>query len=130
MRKFFVRAAIAAIKAQYPEKRLVVVFEPHTFSWRNKMMLHWFDDAFEGAGLVILYKPAEQGAATHEQSTQEEMTERLARAGVAVRPTAAPEETLSILSSEVGRDDVVLLSSSGAMDGLIERIPEWLDNTF
>ena len=124
------RAAIAAIKAQYPEKRLVVVFEPHTFSWRNKMMLHWFDDAFEGAGLVILYKPAEQGAATHEQSTQEEMTERLARAGVAVRPTAAPEETLAILSSEVGRDDVVLLSSSGAMDGLIERIPEWLDNTF
>src|SRR3989344_5404101 len=42
------RAAIAAIKAQYPEKRLVVVFSPNTFSSRNTMMLHWFDDAFEG----------------------------------------------------------------------------------
>jgi len=123
-------AAITALATQYPDKRLVIVFEPHTFSWRNKSMLHWFDTAFEGAGLVVLYKPAEQGAATHEQSTQEEMLARLAAAGVDVHPAADPEEAMRALASEVKQNDVVLLSSSGGMDGLIERVPTWLEEKF
>lgn len=124
------QAAIQALKARYPDKRLVVVFEPHTFSWRNKNMLYWFDDAFEGAGFVLLYKPAEQGAGTHEQSTQEEMLERLSQAGIPVKPATSPDEVTDTLATEVRRGDVILLSSSGSMDGLIERIPQWLDNGF
>ena len=124
------QAAIAAMRVQYPGKRLVVVFEPHTFSWRNKNMLYWFDDAFSGADLVILYKPAEQGAATHEQSSQQEMADRLSQAGIAVKTAATPEETMEIATSEIRDGDVVLMSSSGAMDGLIEQIPQWLDNEF
>lgn len=124
------RSAISALSAQYPDKRLVVIFEPHTFSWRNKKMLHWFDTAFEGAALVVLYKPAEQGADTHEQSTQEEMIERLASTGVAVVGATNPDESMAICKKEIRDGDVVLLSSSGSMDRLIEQIPKWLDNTF
>src|SRR3989344_6822508 len=124
------QSAIQALRDRYPGKRLVVVFEPHTFSWRNKKMLHWFDDAFDGAGLVILYKPVEQGADTHEQSSQTEMTEQLSRAGVSVRPATNVEEAMSMCKKEIHESDVVLLSSSGPMDGLIEQIPKWLDNTF
>ena len=124
------RSAITALKARYPEKRLVVIFEPHTFSWRNKKMLHWFDTAFEGAGLVLLYKPAEQGRDTHEQSSQEEMLERLAKTGVSAIPAVNPEELLKRCEKDIHDGDVVLLSSSGPMDGLIEQIPKWLDNTF
>lgn len=121
------QAAIQALRVQHPEKRLVVVFEPHTFSWRNKKMLYWFDDAFEGAGLVILYKPAEQGADTHDQATQEEMAERLFAIGIDVRPSATPEEVMQTLASEIRDGDVMLLSSSGPMDGLITSIPLWLE---
>lgn len=124
------RAAVAAMRAQYPARRLVVVFEPHTFSWRNRGALHWFDDAFEGAELVVLYKPAEQGAASHAQSSQDEMRHRLAAAGIAVIPTTTPEETMEVLRKELRESDCVLLSSSGAMDGLIAEIPKWLDTTF
>lgn len=124
------QSAISAMKSRYPDKRLVVVFEPHTFSWRNKHMLHWFDTAFAGADFVVLYKPAEQGADTHEQSTQEDMVARLKKVGVTVIPAKTPKEVLNILKEGVRDGDVVLLSSSGAMDGLIEKIPEWLDNTF
>ena len=124
------QSAINALKGRYPDKRLVVIFEPHTFSWRNKKMLHWFDDAFDGAELVVLYKPAEQGADTHEQSTQAEMAGRLSETGVSVRPATNAEEAMSICKKEIHEGDVVLLSSSGPMDGLIEQISQWLDNTF
>jgi UDP-N-acetylmuramate: L-alanyl-gamma-D-glutamyl-meso-diaminopimelate ligase len=124
------RAAIAALKAQYPDKRLVVVFEPHTFSWRNKNMLYWFDDAFEGAGLVLLYKPAEQGADTHDQSSQEEMLARLVASGVEAHAVGAPDNVMQLLEKNIRESDIVLLSSSGPMDGLIERIPKWLDTRF
>ncbi len=124
------RAAISALATKYPSKRLVVVFEPHTFSWRNRAMLHWYDTAFEGAGLVILYKPAEQGASTHEQSTQKEIVERLSAASIRVEPAASAPEAMQLLRSEVKANDVVLLSSSGGMDGLIVEIPKWLDNAF
>lgn len=124
------RAATHALKHEYPERRLVVVFEPHTFSWRNKNMLHWFDDAFEGAGLVVLYKPAEQGAATHEQSSQEEMLSRMRAARIEVQSASHPDDVLKTLDAEIREGDVILLSSSGPMDGLIETIPKWLDNTF
>ncbi len=124
------QAAIQAMKQMYPDERLIVVFEPHTFSWRNKSMLHWFDTAFTGASIVLLYKPAEQGADTHEQSSHQEMAKRLAQAHIAVETATTPKDVLDMLGLEITEGDVILLSSSGPMDGLIESIPKWLDNTF
>lgn len=124
------QAAIQAMKQMYPDERLIVVFEPHTFSWRNKNMLYWFDTAFTGANIVLLYKPAEQGADTHEQSSHEEMAARLAAAHIAVETATSPKDALDMLGLEITEGDVILLSSSGPMDGLIESIPKWLDNNF
>ncbi len=124
------RAALGAMKERFPKERVVLVFEPHTFSWRNKEMLHWYDDAFLDADFVILYKPAEQGAASHAQSTQEEMLARLQAAGCTAESAARSEDVLEMLKREVREGDVVLLSSSGPMDGLIAKIPEWLDTAF
>ncbi len=124
------RAAISAVNAHFPNQRLVLVFEPHTFSWRNKEMLHWFDTAFEGADEVLLYKPEEQGANTHTQISQEEMFDRMLEAGISVHKVSTPEEVMSNLKGLIKKGDIVLLSSSGAMDGLITLIPEWLDETF
>ena len=30
------RSAIAAAKLHFPDRRLLIVFEPHTFTWRNR----------------------------------------------------------------------------------------------
>lgn len=124
------QAAIQAMKQMYPNERLIVIFEPHTFSWRNKNMLHWFDTAFIGAHIVLLYKPAEQGADTHEQSSQEEMVARLSAAHIPVLSATTPKDVLDMLGLEIAIGDVILLSSSGPMDGLIESIPKWLDSNF
>ena len=109
------KSAIAAIKLHYPTKRLVIVFEPHTFSWRNRASLPWYDTVFEGASKVFIYEPAEQGASTHAQLTQREIIEKTKTAGFDVEPLYAPDISLT-------QNDVVLFLTSGNLGGFIEPI--------
>ena len=42
------RSAIEAMLLHFPTGRCVVVFEPHTFSWRDPAALAWYDTVFAG----------------------------------------------------------------------------------
>src|SRR6185436_18292461 len=55
------RSAIAAVKLHYPDRRLMVVFEPHTFTWRNREAIAAYDNVFDGAAKILIYQPASQG---------------------------------------------------------------------
>lgn len=123
------RAAISAMRTHFPKRRLLVVFEPHTFSWRNKNMLHWYDDVFAGAYKVFVYKPADQGAATHEQATHEEIINRIARSATVVGAESAAA-LLKMLEQELRPSDAILLLTSGELGGLIESIPRLVEQKF
>ena len=56
------KSAIAAVKLHYPDRRLMVVFEPHTFTWRNRDAIAAYDNVFDGAAKILIYEPASQGA--------------------------------------------------------------------
>jgi UDP-N-acetylmuramate: L-alanyl-gamma-D-glutamyl-meso-diaminopimelate ligase len=107
-----------------------VIFEPHTFSWRNEDALAWYDTVFEGAARVLLLPPPSHGAATHRQLTQAEIAARVAKAGVAVTPVANGAGALEALSRELTGEEVVLLLSSGPLDGLADAAPRLLDARF
>ena len=117
------RSAIAAMKQHFPDRRLIAVFEPHTFSWRNRATLHWYDDVFEGCEKVFVYEPASQGAGTHEQVSLDDIMARIRGAEF----DAIPVRTLVDGVAEIGKvlraDDAVLLLTSGNLGGLIEAVP-------
>ncbi len=117
------RSAIAAMKLHFPRRRLIAIFEPHTFSWRNRGTLHWYDDAFAGCDKVFIYEPASQGAATHEQVGLEDIVGRVRAAGYDVTPIRSREEGLAALDSALRADDAVLFLTSGDLGGLIEAAP-------
>ena len=117
------RSAIAAMKLHFPGRPLVAVFEPHTFSWRNRATLHWYDDAFAGCDKVLVYEPASQGAGTHDQVTQKEILARIRQAGQRAMAVTSCAEGVAALESQLTGDEVVLLLSSGPLGGLIEAIP-------
>jgi UDP-N-acetylmuramate: L-alanyl-gamma-D-glutamyl-meso-diaminopimelate ligase len=119
-----------AMQTHYPNRRLVVIFEPHTFSWRNRDTIHWYDSVFRGAHLVLVYEPAIQGSKTHKQLSQAEIVERIQAAGVTAYPTSNKEEALQILERELSEGDVVLISTSGDIGGLVQTIPPWLEQQF
>jgi UDP-N-acetylmuramate: L-alanyl-gamma-D-glutamyl-meso-diaminopimelate ligase len=124
------RSAIEAIQLHFPSQRLIVVFEPHTFSWRNVDALEWYDTVFEGVDAVYLLPPPQHGAGTHAQLTQLDIRTRIRASGVTVFPAANGQEVLSELKGELRPGDVVLLLSSGPLDGLARTVPEWLDAKF
>jgi len=117
------RSAIAAMKLHFPARRLIAVFEPHTFSWRNRQTLHWYDDAFEGCAKVFVYQPATQGQDTHEQASLADIMARLRAAGFDAAPIGSREQGVAEIEAELRGDDAVLFLTSGALGGLIEAVP-------
>jgi UDP-N-acetylmuramate: L-alanyl-gamma-D-glutamyl-meso-diaminopimelate ligase len=124
------KAAMQAMKLHFPTNRLVVVFEPHTFSWRNRDAIAWYDDVFTGADKIFIYEPASQGAGTHKQLTQEEIVARVQQAGFDAEAITEPAQALTIIEKELHKDDVVLLLTSGDMGGLLKTIPRMAEESF
>src|SRR5262249_46349910 len=111
------RSAIVATKLHFPDRRLIVVFEPHTFTWRNRAAVAAYDDVFAGASRIFIFEPASQGAATHAQLTQDEIVARTKAAGYDAEAINDPDEALQRLSGVLRQDDVVLLLTSGELGG-------------
>ncbi len=124
------RSAIAAMKQHFPARRLIAVFEPHTFSWRNRATLHWYDDVFAGCEKVFVYEPAAQGANTHEQVTLDDIMNRLRGAGVDAVPVRSRGEGVAEIGGVLRADDAVLLLTSGNLGGLIKAVPELAEKRF
>ena len=123
------RSAIEALLLHYPHRPLTVVFEPHTFSWRNRDALPWYDTVFAGVAKVLVIPPPTHGAASHTQSTFDEILSRVAAAGVPVEGVETAEAATVALSRLSG-DEVVLLLSSGPLLGLPDSLPPVFDGLY
>lgn len=124
------RSAIEAIKLHFSTKRLVVIFEPHAFSWRNRTTIHWYDSVFEGVGHVFLYKPPDHGSATHDQLSLDEIKERIEAANTSVTSFENDSIGLTKLIEYTKSEDVILILSSGGMNGFIPQIILALEEKF
>jgi UDP-N-acetylmuramate: L-alanyl-gamma-D-glutamyl-meso-diaminopimelate ligase len=123
------RSAIEAMQLHYPTRPLTVVFEPHTFSWRNRDALPWYDTVFQGSARVLVVPPPSHGAASHQQSSFEDILARVAAAGVPVEGVRTAEDATAALSNLAG-DEVVLLLSSGPLLGLPDSLPPIFDDLY
>jgi UDP-N-acetylmuramate: L-alanyl-gamma-D-glutamyl-meso-diaminopimelate ligase len=123
-------ASFRGVIKHFAQRRLLVVFEPHTFSWRNRNKLEWYDDVFSGCDRVFIFEPANQGAGTHEQASLSEIMTRVHAAGVDATPIRSCEEGLARIGGELREDDAVLFLTSGDIGGLIEHLPILAEKQF
>jgi len=124
------RSAIVATKQHFPDQRLIIVFEPHTFTWRNRAAISAYDDAFAGAARIFIFEPASQGAGSHAQLTQDEIVARVRAANYDAEAINDPDEALARLGGVLRPDDVVLLLTSGELGGLIRTIPQLVETKY
>lgn len=124
------RSALEAIQLHFPDRPAVVVFEPHTFSWRNAGALAWYDHVFDGAARVLVLSPPVHGAEGHAQLSQDAILERVRKAGVEASGVKSGAEAIAALEADLKGDEVVLLLSSGPLDGLATTLPAMLEKRF
>lgn len=125
------RAAIDAIALHFPGRRLQIVFEPHTFSWRNRSTIHWYDDVFKGADRIFISAPPDHGAGTHDQVSYDEIAERVAATGCEVLRLAHDRDVnVKTIVSQLHPGDVVLVLTSGDLGGLIVELVADMERQF
>jgi UDP-N-acetylmuramate: L-alanyl-gamma-D-glutamyl-meso-diaminopimelate ligase len=124
------RSAIEAVRLHFPERPLIVVFEPHAFSWRNAEALAWYDTVFEGVAQIVLLPPPTHGAGSHEQLDQAAILDRIRAAGVPALGVSDGHAALQAIERLAGEKSVILLLSSGPLAGLAQTLPPRLDRLF
>jgi UDP-N-acetylmuramate: L-alanyl-gamma-D-glutamyl-meso-diaminopimelate ligase len=125
------RAAIDAIQLHFPGRRLQIVFEPHTFSWRNRSTIHWYDDVFRGAAQIFISAPPDHGAGSHEQLSYDEIAERVATTGCHVtRLSPDNAQNINSITGALLPGDVVLVLTSGDLGGLIRQLVDEMERRF
>ena len=92
------RSAIEAMGLHFPGRRLSVVFEPHTFTWRNRSSLRQYHTAFEGVDTVWIYQPPTKGPPPTTSSPWKRSS----------RPPAVATLTYGPLLKRTGRKSLVI----------------------
>ena len=115
------RAVLAAARQRYPGRRLIAVWQPHTFS-RIKALWDDFLTAFAGADEVLVLpiyaaREVDDGSVNHRQ-----LAEQLRHPVVAA--AASLEAATQTLAAEVRPGDVVLLLGAGDEYLVGERLLE------
>ncbi len=121
------KADIAAVKLHYPNKKIIDVFEPHTFGWRNRANLGWYSNVFENVDTVYIFNPPTHGASA-DQLTVGEMINEIKKSNPNVFPVANKAEVYELLKRDLNPDSLILLTTSGALDGLPEELPKEINN--
>ncbi len=85
---------------------------------------------FAGVARVGLLPPPAHGADSHAQLSQAEILARIRAAGVEATAWTSGAEVLADLANRLAGDEVVLLLSSGPLDGLARSAPSMLDARF
>jgi UDP-N-acetylmuramate--alanine ligase len=119
-----IRATIQAAKMRFPEKRIVVIFQPHTFS-RTKELQNEFVEALSHADESLLLPVFASARETKPQNPVDSSTlEKIAKKqGILfIHSYISSKELLADLKSRVKKGDVIFTMGAGDVYKLEEEI--------
>lgn len=123
------RSSMQAIAAHFPNRRMIAVFEPHTFSWRNRAALPWYEHIFNDAHAVLVFEPPTHGA-DREQLTLDEIVAKIRETHPRASGFRTKEEGVVKLAEILGPDDIVLLVTSGDLGGMIPEVVKLVEKKY
>ncbi len=114
-----VRETIKALRLAWPERRLVIVFEPRTNSSRRAIFQQQYETAFSGADRVIVREivplaniPAE------EQFSSRQLVNALAEQGIAAEYFPDTATIVDFLVEQARPGEVIAVLSNGGFDNI------------
>jgi UDP-N-acetylmuramate: L-alanyl-gamma-D-glutamyl-meso-diaminopimelate ligase len=122
-----VRAAIGGLRARYPGRRLVAVFEPRTNTSRRALFQAEYARSFDAVDeLVVAVVPetpiySATGEVT-ELFSSEDLARDVAARGVAARALDGVDAIVADLVANCREGDVVLVMSNGGFDDIWQKL--------
>jgi len=122
-----VRAAVGGLRARYPDRRLIAVFEPRTNTSRRSIFQRDYAESFDAVDhLVVSIVPdapiySATGEVTERFSSQDLAADVAARGVQAVAIDGVPA-IVDHLVDHCGPGDVVLVMSNGGFDDIWQKL--------
>ena len=107
-----IKTTLKAFREKFPNKKLVVVFQPHLFS-RTKLLLNEFARSFEDVDKVILapiYKAREEEI---KNISSKVLAEKIKQKGKNVLALENFEKIVHYLIANTGKNDVIITMGAG-----------------
>lgn len=117
------KSVFDTLRLHFGTKRIVTVFEPHAFSWRNRKFLEWYQTIFDTVDEVIMLPATGHGKKAKDQLTSAEVW-REAKKYKNIHIAHNEKEALQILRKIISKNDVIALVSSGPIFGLTYSVPK------
>lgn len=125
------KSDLGALRMHFPKKKIVTLFEPHTFSWRDPKNLEWYKDVFkESDEIIVLLPPETHGKNLSDQLSLEVIIKEIKKNQKNTFGTTDPKEVMQILKERLAKEDILVLMSSGDLHGLIKDILPWVEKKF
>jgi UDP-N-acetylmuramate: L-alanyl-gamma-D-glutamyl-meso-diaminopimelate ligase len=119
-----VRETIASIRARYPDRRLIAIFEPRSNTSRRRFFESEFADALAAADEVILAEVffKADGLPEAERMRPDFVVDRIKQAGKPAHYIPAVDDIIEhVVRHKTGRD-VALVMSNGGFGNIWERL--------
>ncbi len=121
-----IRATIDTLKEMYPERRIVVAFQPHRYT-RTRDLIDEFADGFEKADLLVLTDIYSAGEKPIEGISGESLYWKIRKVmNNRVLFGATLVDVVSILKDVLESGDVLLTLGAGNIYRVAEEIKEWI----
>ncbi len=121
------QSAIVAMKTHFPERRLLIIFEPHSLSWRRKEYLKHYQGLFDDAAKVFVHIDSVPVPKDGTTVSGEDLFAHIKDSGVAA---VRLKSDLAPVLEEVQKDDVILCLSSGDIGGILPTLTQALEQRF
>lgn len=116
---------ISAIRSKYPDRRMIVFFEPRSVTSRKKIFQKDYGEAFDESDLVFVSTPILKSVDDPEDFIDpEQMIINIRNRGVEAYSFNNADELLIASLSKIKKNDVVLIMSNGSFDGIHKKLAE------
>lgn len=117
-----IKATLSAARARFPKKRIIAVFQPHTFS-RTKALFEEFSQCFKSADLVIITKIYASAREKDDPAISSKMlVNNILKFQKDVIYLETPDEVVEYLKTNLKPEDVVITMGAGDIYELHKKI--------
>ncbi|MEA2007167.1 MAG: UDP-N-acetylmuramate--L-alanine ligase [Patescibacteria group bacterium] len=116
-----VRATLSAVRGEYPDKNIICVFHPHTFS-RTQALLTEFSESFDDADEVIVLDIYASVREKEGKVTSKDLVDKMRRIKQNVQHIPTLEEVCEHLEKTLTSKDVLITMGAGNVFEIGKRL--------